>query len=89
MAMGKTPKQATTRCPECGARISLPNNVEVHDEVVCPECDADLIVASARPLRLEWADEYDDDDWDEDDDDDWDDDDDEDWDEDGDDDDDF
>lgn len=63
-------KRAT--CPECGAAVFV-DNPELDDEVVCEECDSELIVVKLNPLKLDWAYEEDDDDWD-DDDDDWDDD---------------
>ncbi len=48
-------------CPECGAKIDLPADVEVGEIVVCPECGAELEVRSLNPLVLELAPEVEED----------------------------
>jgi alpha-aminoadipate carrier protein LysW len=41
------------RCPECGAKLQLPPNLERWDRVYCGSCNAELEVLSLRPLELE------------------------------------
>jgi lysine biosynthesis protein LysW len=52
-------------CPECEADIDFGNPVEakVGDRVICPECDMELEVISAKPLILDYI--FDDEDWEE------------------------
>jgi lysine biosynthesis protein LysW len=55
------------RCPECLAAIWLKENTELWDPVTCPECHTALEVVELRPLRLDYMDEWMDDEDDEDD----------------------
>lgn len=59
--MSKKPNAPRVRavCPECGATISFEDELEVDDEVICPECDTLLVVAGNKPLRFEVAEEFD------------------------------
>lgn len=40
-------------CPECEAKLTLPEELEVGDVVVCRTCEAVLEVITLRPLELE------------------------------------
>lgn len=42
-------------CPECGAEIELPEDVEENEIIVCSDCGVDLEVVSLSPLRVELA----------------------------------
>jgi lysine biosynthesis protein LysW len=44
-------------CPGCRRSMEVDPNLEVGEWVNCPSCDADLEVASLKPLVLDWADE--------------------------------
>lgn len=65
---------ANTKCPMCGASITVASNVKEGSMVICDSCDAELEVVSVRPLELDWPlddmdydddyDDYDDDDYD-------------------------
>jgi alpha-aminoadipate/glutamate carrier protein LysW len=45
----------TVECPECGAEITLDENVEVGEIIVCPDCGVDLEVTSLDPAAVELA----------------------------------
>ncbi len=40
-------------CPECESKLTLPEEAEVGDVVVCKTCEAVLEIISLRPLELE------------------------------------
>ena len=42
-------------CPECGAEITLDDDVEPGEIITCPECGAELEVISTDPLELALA----------------------------------
>ena len=42
-------------CPECMAELSLPDDVEENEILVCPDCGVELEVISVEPLELEMA----------------------------------
>ena len=42
-------------CPECGAEISLPDDVVEGEIVECPDCGVELEVVTLSPLVLELA----------------------------------
>ena len=73
MTKKPVPSRIRAVCPECGASITFHDDLEVDDEVICPECDVLLVVAGIKPLRFEVAEEIDydadddDDEWDDDD----------------------
>jgi len=48
-------------CPECGAGVDLPRNVETGEIIVCPDCGAELEVRGLDPLVLELAPEVEED----------------------------
>lgn len=56
-------------CPDCGQKIRMQGAIRMGQEVVCPNCDAELEVIETDPVELDWIyDEYDgededDDDW--------------------------
>lgn len=71
------------RCPECNAKLTVPEEVKRWDRIPCQACGVDLEVLSTSPLELEAVYEIDEDDdllseLEEDDDGDWEDDDDDD-----------
>ena len=39
----------TVSCIECAAEISLPDNTEVGEIIVCPDCGVDLEVTGLDP----------------------------------------
>jgi alpha-aminoadipate carrier protein LysW len=49
----------TAQCPDCGNNIPLKGALRIGQQVVCPECDAELEVVDTDPVELDWA--YDDD----------------------------
>jgi len=59
-------------CPECEAKIDFGNPVEVEvgEQMFCPECDMELEVISVKPLVLDYAfeddEDWEDEDWEED-----------------------
>ena len=59
-------------CPECDAEVEVnETDVELGDDVTCPECGQTLVISNMDPLELDFApedDEDDDDDEEEDDD---------------------
>jgi len=57
-------------CPECDAEVEVnETDVELGDDVTCPECGQTLVISNMEPLELDFAPEDDEDDDDEDDDD--------------------
>ena len=56
-------------CPDCGARITVPSPVRIGQQVLCPNCDAELEVIDTNPVELDWV--YEDEENDEDEDEDW------------------
>ena len=66
---------SAARCPDCGEKIELWPLIKEGEELICPHCEADLVVVSADPVELDWAyalpaDDEDWDDWDDEDEDD-------------------
>lgn len=59
-------------CPDCGEKIKLWPLLKEGKELICPYCEADLMVVSLDPVELDWAytppaeDDKDWDDWDDD-----------------------
>jgi alpha-aminoadipate/glutamate carrier protein LysW len=45
----------TVTCTECEAEINLPEDTEVGEIVVCPDCGVDLEVTSLDPAAVELA----------------------------------
>jgi len=43
----------SAKCPECGAKVIVDEDLEEGSIVVCEECGAVLIVTSVNPIRLE------------------------------------
>ena len=50
-----------TDCPECGAEVSLHENLEVGEIVDCATCGAELEVVGTDPVELETAPELEED----------------------------
>ena len=49
-------------CPDCAARIQVPTPVRIGQQLLCPNCDAELEVIDTDPVELDWVyDEYDED----------------------------
>jgi alpha-aminoadipate carrier protein LysW len=67
MSETKTVVRAT--CPDCGSRIGVKSPVRIGQQVVCPNCDAELEVIDTDPVELDWV--YEDEEGDEDEDEDW------------------
>ena len=42
-------------CPECTAEITLAENTEVGEIIVCPDCGVDLEVTSLEPATVQLA----------------------------------
>jgi alpha-aminoadipate carrier protein LysW len=42
-------------CPDCGHGIKLDSRTKEGQQVMCPNCDADLEVISLDPPELDWA----------------------------------
>ena len=57
-------------CPECDAEVDIdPADVDLGDEMSCPECGQTLVISNTDPLELDFApDDDEDEDEDEDDD---------------------
>ena len=45
----------TAACIECAAEINLPDNTEVGEIIVCPDCGLDLEVTGLDPAMVELA----------------------------------
>lgn len=60
---------ALATCIECDEEIEINGRPRLGQKVTCPNCGAELEVASINPLELDWAyeDDADDEDWDDDD----------------------
>lgn len=50
------------RCPECGQKLNLQNNLERWDHIFCDNCHAELEVLGLKPLELEAVFDFEDDD---------------------------
>jgi len=54
-------------CPECDAEVEVDqDDVDLGDEVSCPECGQTLVVSNTEPLELDFAPDDDEDEDDED-----------------------
>ena len=42
-------------CPECGAELQLPEDVELGEILVCADCGVELEVMGVDPVSLELA----------------------------------
>lgn len=53
----------STECPECGARVSVPANVQISEILTCGDCAAELEVVSVGEggVKLQLAPEEDED----------------------------
>ncbi len=55
-------------CPECDAEVEVDeDDVDLGDEVSCPECGQTLVISNTDPLELDFAPDDDEDEDDEDD----------------------
>lgn len=55
-------------CPECDAEVEVDEtDVELGDDVTCPECGQTLVISNMDPLELDFAPEDDEDEEDDDD----------------------
>jgi alpha-aminoadipate/glutamate carrier protein LysW len=58
-------------CPECDAEVEVDEaDIDLGDEISCPECGQTLVISNTDPLELDFAPEEDEDEEDEDEDDD-------------------
>ena len=65
-----TKRVVTATCPDCGEKITLRGAVRIGQDVICPNCEAELEVIETDPVELDWA--YDDDnDYEDEEDEDW------------------
>lgn len=46
---------STVSCPECAAEVTLAENTEVGEIIVCPDCGVDLEVTSLEPATIQLA----------------------------------
>jgi lysine biosynthesis protein LysW len=71
-AQKKSNNRVRANCPDCGSSLTL-QRPEVDDEITCIECGSNLIVTRLNPVKLDWAqdDNNDDDFWDDSDEEDW------------------
>jgi alpha-aminoadipate/glutamate carrier protein LysW len=46
---------STISCPECAAEITLAENTEVGEIIVCPDCGVDLEVTALEPATIQLA----------------------------------
>ena len=46
---------STVSCPECAAELTLAENTEVGEILVCPDCGVDLEVTSLEPATIQLA----------------------------------
>jgi alpha-aminoadipate carrier protein LysW len=46
---------STVSCPECAAEITLAENTEVGEIIVCPDCGVDLEVTALEPATIQLA----------------------------------
>jgi alpha-aminoadipate carrier protein LysW len=54
-------------CPECDAEVEVDEaDVDLGDEVSCPECGQTLVISNTDPLELDFAPDEDEDEEDED-----------------------
>ena len=49
------------RCPECGHKLSLREDLERWDHVYCDACHAELEILALKPLELEAVFDFEDD----------------------------
>ena len=45
----------TVSCTECAAEITLADNTEIGEIIVCPDCGVDLEVTGLEPVTVELA----------------------------------
>ena len=46
---------STVTCSECAAEITLAENTEVGEIIVCPDCGVDLEVTALEPAAIQLA----------------------------------
>ena len=46
---------STVSCPECDAEVTLAENTEVSEIIVCPDCGVDLEVIALEPATVQLA----------------------------------
>ena len=46
---------STVSCPECAVEVTLAENTEVGEIIVCPDCGVDLEVISLKPAKVQLA----------------------------------
>jgi len=51
----------TVTCPECEAEFDIPDNTQIGEIVVCPDCGVELEVESIEPPTLVLAPEVEED----------------------------
>jgi lysine biosynthesis protein LysW len=59
--MAKTSQKLSALCIDCDKRIPFKKEPRLDETVICPHCDAMLMVVELNPIELDWAYEDDDD----------------------------
>ena len=57
-------KTNSVLCPACDEKISVPKKVSLGLRITCHNCTELLEVTSVKPIKLDWADDTDEDDYD-------------------------
>jgi alpha-aminoadipate carrier protein LysW len=57
---------ASAYCPDCEEKIVINPSPVVGKRLTCPHCGTDVEVVGTDPLKLDWADEESDGDWEDD-----------------------
>ena len=50
-----TNNQNFVRCPLCDGKIDAGKKLKLHNQIICPECDAELEVCGIDPIELIWV----------------------------------
>jgi len=59
--MAKNSQNLSVRCIDCEKRITFKTPPRIDQTVLCPHCDAMLMVVDLNPVELDWAYEDDED----------------------------
>ena len=41
-------------CPDCSSPVSLPNNSEIGDILVCSNCEVELEITNLDPIQVDY-----------------------------------
>ena len=56
-----TTTNTTLDCPVCAAPVTVPDDTQAHEVLVCGDCQSELEVTSVQPLALDLAPEVEED----------------------------